>query len=86
MGVPPVKTYRNDAVFGLDELVESFTQLGLHVAPQAAKGEAMRLAGLLSDRRVMSALCGAKRYSAVHGGNRFCSLERRLLRMVMAVW
>jgi hypothetical protein len=52
--------YRNQAVLGLDELVESFAQLGLQVTPQAAKGESMRLAGLLGDRRVMFSLGGTK--------------------------
>ena len=34
-------TYRNDPIFGLDELVEPFTQRWMHVTPQATESESM---------------------------------------------
>jgi hypothetical protein len=77
MGQRNWRRYRNHAIFSLDELVESFAQLGLQVAPQAAEGESMRLAGLLGDRRVISSLGGTKRDGAIHGWHRSWSLETR---------
>ena len=47
-------TYGDDDVLSLDEFIESFAQLGLHVASQTAKGEAMALSSVLGRRDIMS--------------------------------
>jgi len=59
-------SYRDDDVFGLDELVESLAQLRLHIASQTAKGESMAFGSTLGCRSVMSAFARAEGYSTIH--------------------
>jgi hypothetical protein len=46
--------YGDDDVLSLDEFIEAFAQLGLHVPSQTAKGESMALSSVLGRRDIMS--------------------------------